>query len=785
MFERRVLILFTAGALALGAVTARLVWLQLLHVEAWEREGKKVRTRRDPLPFLRGRILDRKGELLAADEVAYDLVLVPEQREPGSLVDAVARAATGARLRSLPDPDARFLALTGAELEAAAASGPRARQLLEACASRVVGLPGGANLIQRSGPPLGANLRVETLRLGAGADARVAADRDQVLRAALAVPTREVLDRPELRLAEAEPGLARARKGRPAPSTEERLAALRVEAAALAALARALGEDPGTLADRIDGAMREAEARAELALRGLTGTLGLGREERQRARVVRRNARSRPQLLARGIGHAAVAELALAETGGRLPGLQVRSRTERRAQRDALRFAPHVIGWLGVPPESGLADDTDAGDLEEEIRELLDELEPDAGMLEEIDRLRAAWRRVYRPGEPRGLAGAERAFEERLRGSWGWEQVERDRGGRELELLDRQDPAPGQDVTLTIDAALQQHAEELLDGSPSGRGALVALDPWTGDVLALATAPRFALSELRSRYQELEQDPARPLFNRAIQNHIVPPPGSVFKVVTAIAGLEEGVLDPDEHVPCQGYLNRPGRFQCKNHAPGLSYELRGALAKSCNVYFYRLGERLGQERLTRWARTFGFGERAGIGLVGEEPGAVEVKGEEWDANQGRLAGIGQFPVQSTPLQVAAMMAAVATEGRRPRPRLLHRAGGESREPEPPVAIQAGAETWRRVREGLRAVVEEGSAARLGLKRLKVAGKTGTPQTTGRPGALDHAWFAGYAPADRPVVAFAVFVESTVGHGGEAAAPVAEAFLTRFFESRRE
>jgi penicillin-binding protein 2 len=479
-----------------------------------------------------------------------------------------------------------------------------------------------------------------------------------------------------------------------------------------------------------------------------------------------------------------VTALVQAETGAGLPGLQVRSRTERRIPRDPQRFAPHLIGWLGARPESWPTDETDAADLEEEIRDLLDELELDAGTLEEIDRLRAAWQRAYRPGELRGQTGVEQAFEDRLRGSYGWEQVERDRGGRELELLDRRDPVPGLDVTLTIDAGLQQYAEELLDGSPSGRGAVVALDPWTGEVLVLATAPRFMLSELRSRYEELTQDPGLPLFNRAIRNRNLSPPGSVFKAVTAVAALEEGMLDPDERVPCQGYLKRPDQFKCRNHAPGLSYDLRGALAKSCNVYFYRLGERLGQERLTRWARSFGFGERTGIGLAEEQPGAVEVKDQKWDANQGRLAGIGQYPVESTPLQVAVMMATIATDGRRPRPRLLLRSGGEKQEPAPPIMVPALAETWRRVREGLRAVVEEGSAARPGLKRVRAAGKTGTPQS-GLRDALDHAWFAGYAPADQPVVAFAVFVESTLAHGGEAAAPIAESFLTRFFESRRE
>ena len=447
------------------------------------------------------------------------------------------------------------------------------------------------------------------------------------------------------------------------------------------------------------------------------------------------------------------------------PGLTVQVTRKREYCQGGV--APHIVGRLG----------------EVSREELQDHLNADypPGHL-----------RRYWPGDWIGRGGVEGACETALRGTRGMAQK-----GAEGDSVEDIDPVPGQDVHLTLDVALQADVEGLLDHPPAGSvtgrvvGAAVVLDCQTGEVLVLATSPRYDPRSFQADYAALEADAARPLVNRATSG--LYPLGSVFKAVTTTAGLHEGTLTPQTTLTCDGMLDpaRPDRFRCDIYlshggAHG-TIALRTAIQKSCNVYFYQVAEllgrgpsgrtdlRLARDRLQAWAARLGLGQPTGIGLGGEAAGNIRV-------GDPRNLAVGQGELLVTPLQVAQLYALVATDGRMPALRLIREPAGPPHadpasppqgwatpgQSRPPLGLNP--RHMAVLRDALTAVVNEPGGTAYGLVNLpdiRIAGKTGTAQAgVGEP----HAWFAGFAPADRPRIALAVIVEHG-GHGGTVAGPI--------------
>jgi penicillin-binding protein 2 len=411
-------------------------------------------------------------------------------------------------------------------------------------------------------------------------------------------------------------------------------------------------------------------------------------------------------------------------------------------------------------------------------------------------------------GRQAGQVGIERQYESILRGTPGLLVERSDHGGRRIDQRAAREPVPGRDVVLAVQPAIQRLAEGALDDAltlrrrmATGRddedagGAIVVLDVERGQVLAAASAPRFDPHDLADarESQRWLADPAKPLFDRPLKMAI--PPGSVFKTLTSIALLESGTVAPDQPFECRGYWQRPDRQRClifKQHGIGHGQvDLRTALATSCNVYFFHFANELGPESLIDWTLRCGFGQRTGIDLPGEMRGFVPTPAnvgswskERWSRADTQALAIGQSALAVTPLQIARLMAAVANGGRLVTPRV---ATGLALSESPADATDESvivpgeqrpiegvhASTLKAVRAGLEAVVNDpqGTAHKTADDpTVSLAGKTGTAETGAGHG--DHAWFAGYAPADRPQVAFVVVLEHA-GSGSETAAPIAK------------
>jgi penicillin-binding protein 2 len=445
----------------------------------------------------------------------------------------------------------------------------------------------------------------------------------------------------------------------------------------------------------------------------------------------------------------------------------------------------------------------------------------------------------YRVGEPVGRAGLELACDSTLHGVAGLRRVVTNRQGEILRQEIVRPPVNGRDVVLSLDGRLQHRAESLLDAvvlrselprprsdaltpdtqstaspQPLG-GCLIAIDVRTGELLAAAASPRFdvqlLVSATQAEWETVANDPRRPFFPRVTQAAL--PPGSIFKTVTAIAGLEAGLIDPAEQFECQGYLERHDRERCAiyrhfnvGHGP---MTLDDALAQSCNVYFYDVARRLGPEPIIAWAQRFGCGISTGCELPGEragnlpQPGRTGSGAKPWYPGTTRQLAVGQAALTMTPLQVVRMMAAIANDGwlvsphmLRPQPRGVDE---QSAGPTEPIQL-AGLEldslqadvrrpirvaglspaTLGHIRRGLVLTVEHprGTGRDALLKGTRIAGKTGTAEIGG--GRPDHAWFAGYAPADAPRIAFVVVLEQG-GSGGRVAAPLAREFVQTWAE----
>ena len=399
----------------------------------------------------------------------------------------------------------------------------------------------------------------------------------------------------------------------------------------------------------------------------------------------------------------------------------------------------------------------------------------------------------YRAGDLVGKKGIERVFDGALRGDDGQRAVVVDSRGRLVQEFGRRDSSAGARLDLTIDLDLQQEAERLMRGKV---GAIVALDPRDGAVLAMVSSPSydpnlFARGIEPGEWRELIDNDNDPLQNRAIQNSHAP--GSAFKMVMATAGLSEGVTTPHDRVFCNGSVTIYNhRFRCNRPSGHGSVNLAQAMAKSCNVYFYQLGKTLGIDRIERWARAFGFGDASGIELGNEKPGLVPGKawslrqrGQTWYPGETISVSIGQGALGVTPLQMARATAALANGGRLVTPHLVR--GGA---PRPAPRIAAAPATLAIVREAMAGVVEPGGTAyqTAGVPGLRWGGKTGTVQVAAgqigvpheqRPFRLrNHAWFVAFAPLDDPTLVVVVFNEHG-GAGSTGAAPIA-ADLMRFW-----
>ncbi len=419
----------------------------------------------------------------------------------------------------------------------------------------------------------------------------------------------------------------------------------------------------------------------------------------------------------------------------------------------------------------------------------------------------------YRASTHIGKKGVELSYESVLHGQMGYEKVETNAEGRVLRVLERRPPIAGKHVYLTIDSDLQRVAEETLGDY---NGAIVALDPRNGELLAMASQPSFDPNLFvngidHKNFQKLNSDRSRPLFNRTLQG--LYPPGSTIKPMVALAGLEQGVTRLNRTVHCPGYYSLPGdshRFRCWNRRGHGSVNASKAIIESCDVYFYDLAVNLGVKRLHDYMVQFSFGRPTGVDLIGEKSGIwpseewkLRTLKKPWYPGETVIAGIGQGYVLSTPLQLAQATAVVAMRGKAFFPHILRATqtpGSRELElntprPFPPIAVK-DRRNWEQVIIAMMQVVHSrrGTARKVGVgMRYTMAGKTGTAQVFSLrqdarydarrlPKHLhDHALFVAFAPLDDPRIAIAVIAEN--GGGGSAtAAPMArrvmDAYLNR-------
>jgi penicillin-binding protein 2 len=427
----------------------------------------------------------------------------------------------------------------------------------------------------------------------------------------------------------------------------------------------------------------------------------------------------------------------------------------------------------------------------------------------------------YDPNDVVGLTGVELIYEDQLRGVKGQRHVEVDVTGREMQTVGSPvDPVPGHNLVLTVDADLQAMVSDALQSgiseAGSESGVAIVMDPGTGEILAMVSLPSYDANLFvggisAEDYTQLSEDPRHPLVNHGVSGQY--PPGSTFKIVTASAGLEQGIVTPQSVIFCPGTVWIPHRFAPDN--PELaqpfncwlkdghkSISLVEAIAQSCDIYFglmaggYGEFEGLGQEALHNYGLYFGLGEPTGIDLPGETTGLMPDEtwkrltyGETWVTGDTYNAAMGQGFILTTPLQILNATAALANGGDLYRPtvvREIRDADGNVIKPFTPHLIRklpVSAETISLVKKGMRAAVTHGTAWGANVGGVAVAGKTGTAEF---PGARDwegnlptHAWFTAFAPFDEPEIAVVVFVEGG-GEGSLTAVPVAAEIIAHYF-----
>lgn len=439
-----------------------------------------------------------------------------------------------------------------------------------------------------------------------------------------------------------------------------------------------------------------------------------------------------------------------------LPGYSVDT-VPVRTYRDPVALA-HLLGYTGVPSER------------------------------DVERLAS---QGLRPQAYVGKDGLERAFEAELMGRPGLVRLSVDARRRPVANLGEEHPLPGHTILLGLDLMLQKYALEKLAGR---RGAVVALDPRTGDVLALASSPTFDASLFlggisQSEYSALRNDPAKPLFPRAVGAAYAP--GSTFKVVTTLAAMLAGKFSPTDTAYCRGYYSMGSkRFRCLGVHGAVTFDR--AMTKSCNAYFADLAVKTTPDALRQACKEIGLGDKTGIELPSEARGTVPTA-EWWAKHRDRKFslgdtanfGVGQGELACTPLQMACVAALVANRGTLHRPRLvrafLPAAEGAVAEPVDSglmANIEATPGFWDTLHTALRHVVTSGTARSANLPGTELAGKTGSAENN--QSHETHSWFIGFAPASAPKIAIAVVVENA-GHGGEVAAPIAGQVVRRYLD----
>jgi penicillin-binding protein 2 len=466
-------------------------------------------------------------------------------------------------------------------------------------------------------------------------------------------------------------------------------------------------------------------------------------------------------------------ELALLESNRvHLPGLIVDVRPRRAYDYGVL--ASHLIGYLGEVDENELKQSKET---------------------------------PYRMGALIGKYGVEYRWENDLRGVDGGRQIEVDALGREIRPLGIVEPFPGNNLFLTIDLDLQKTAEEAYQDK---NGALVAMDLKTGRLLAMVSKPSFepalfARNILPEEWKSLVENPHHPLQNKGIQGQY--PAGSVFKIITAIAGLESGMITPNTQFICTGAFHYGNRdFRCWKEGGHGAISLQRAIVESCDIYFYQAGLKVGVDLIAHYANEFGLGRVTGISLPHEKQGTVPSSswkkkrfGVPWYSGETLSFSVGQGYLNVTPLQLLMLISGVANGGKLYLPQVVEKVEniyGDRLKEYPPVELRradVSEKTFQIVQEALRGAVNDphGTGWTCALKDVKVAGKTGTAQVVRMPENFkkgdmnrmplkfrDHAWFVAYAPFEDPKISIAVLVEHG-GFGASAAAPIAKKVIERY------
>jgi len=457
----------------------------------------------------------------------------------------------------------------------------------------------------------------------------------------------------------------------------------------------------------------------------------------------------------------------------RLPGVEIEMKPVREYAHGVL--AAHLLGYIGEISEKEL----DSAGLEE-----------------------------YNPGDYVGKNGIERALEHELHGSDGGRQLEVDARGRVLRTISESRPTVGNSIVLTIDMAVQKQAEHAFGDQA---GAAVAMDVASGEILAFVSNPGFDPALFSGKlpadiWKGYLEDVRRPLENKALSGQY--PPGSTFKVITALAGLQAGSINDTSSVNCSGsYSMGTSTFKCWNKRGHGVTSLKKSLRESCDVYYYQLGEKLGVDKIASAAREFRLGTALGVELQNEKAGLIPTAewkqkrlGQRWYRGETLPVSIGQGYVLMTPIQLASMIATIANEGTVYRPHLVKKVvdadGKTLRETKPEILSKTTAfskEAYRLVKQGLSAVVNEpgGTGGMARLYDVRVAGKTGSSQVVKMRDSKistaykfrDHALFVAFAPFENPEIAVAVVVEHGE-HGGSAAAPIVGRILRAYFDGKK-
>ena len=375
-----------------------------------------------------------------------------------------------------------------------------------------------------------------------------------------------------------------------------------------------------------------------------------------------------------------------------------------------------------------------------------------------------------------GKTGIESYYNMILSGNPGerYEEItyENSRAGK---IILERPPEAGEDISLTIDINIQRIAREALGDL---RGAVVVMDPWNGEIIAMASNPGFNLNTFNKHYNHIVNDKNKPLLNRPIQSAL--PPGSTFKIVTAVAALTEKIVTGNQLFKCYGQGGGHTRFRCSSKYGHGMLSVEKAIHHSCNVYFFKVADEMGGELLHKWGKLFGFGELSMIDIPYERKGILP---KPKSVSESKNISIGQGRLLATPVQVTRMIAIIANGGKKVRPHVIgdinntdsvemqDDTDGENtlKIPKSVLAI---------VRNGLAKVTTEGTGRNMGIEEYLVAGKTGTAETHRKND--NHTWFTGFAPYNNPKYCFTVLVEHSPLHAAEATAPVLRPVLAALF-----